>query len=54
MNPPQTPPICPLCLRPIPPGMPQSRHHLTPRLKGGGRGPQILLHAICGLMYQAH
>jgi hypothetical protein len=47
MNPPETPPICPLCLRPIPPGVPQSRHHLTPRLKGGARGPQILLHAIC-------
>ncbi|RMD47962.1 MAG: HNH endonuclease, partial [Alphaproteobacteria bacterium] len=29
------PPICPLCGRPIPPDVPQSRHHLVPRLKGG-------------------
>jgi hypothetical protein len=32
-------PVCPLCLRPIPPGV--------PRLKGGTRGPVVLLHAIC-------
>ncbi len=25
-------PICPLCLRTIPAGVPQSRHHLIPRL----------------------
>lgn len=40
-------PICPLCLRPIPPGAKQSLHHLTPRLKGGKGGPVVLLHQIC-------
>lgn len=43
-------PICPLCLRPIPPGVPQSRHHLVPKLKGGGRGEAVLLHHICHRM----
>jgi hypothetical protein len=41
------PPICPLCDRPIPPGARASRHHLTPRLKGGANGPTALLHQIC-------
>lgn len=40
-------PICPLCLRPIPLGVPQSLHHLTPKLKGGKRGPVVLMHHIC-------
>jgi hypothetical protein len=40
-------PICPLCLRPIPPGAPQSLHHLVPRLKGGKGGPTVLMHHIC-------
>ncbi len=40
-------PICPLCGRPIPPGVPQSRHHLVPRLKGGKGGETVLLHQIC-------
>jgi hypothetical protein len=40
-------PVCPLCLRPIPASAPQSRHHLTPRLKGGKHGPTVLLHQIC-------
>lgn len=40
-------PICPLCLRPIPPGVPQSLHHLVPRLKGGKGGPTVLMHHIC-------
>ena len=41
------PPPCPLCLRPIPHDVPQSLHHLTPKLKGGARGPVVLLHHIC-------
>ncbi|MDI3307987.1 MAG: hypothetical protein QJR07_12890 [Acetobacteraceae bacterium] len=40
-------PLCPLCDRPIPPGARQSRHHLTPKLKGGARRPTVLLHQIC-------
>jgi hypothetical protein len=40
-------PICPLCGRPIPPEVPQSRHHLVPRLKGGKGGETVLLHHIC-------
>jgi len=46
--PPSTPPpTCALCLRPIPPGARASRHHLTPRLKGGAGGPTALMHDIC-------
>ncbi|WP_126975141.1 HNH endonuclease family protein [Frigidibacter oleivorans] len=41
------PPVCPLCLRPIPPDVPQSLHHLIPRLKGGRGGPTVLMHHIC-------
>ncbi|WGI22235.1 HNH endonuclease [Amylibacter sp. IMCC11727] len=40
-------PICPLCLRPIPPHAKQSEHHLIPKLKGGAKGPRVLLHQIC-------
>ncbi|QBF33803.1 HNH endonuclease [Thalassococcus sp. S3] len=40
-------PICPLCDRPIPPGVKQSHHHLIPKLKGGKGGPTVLLHHIC-------
>ncbi len=40
-------PVCALCLRPIPPGVPQSLHHLIPKLKGGKGGPTVLLHHIC-------
>ena len=39
--------LCPLCDRPIPPSARQSRHHLTPKLKGGRRGPTVRLHQIC-------
>ena len=42
-----TDPACPLCDRPIPPDVRQSRHHLTPKLKGGKGGPTVLLHQIC-------
>lgn len=41
------PPTCPLCLRPIPPDVPQSLHHLIPRSRGGKGGPTVLLHDIC-------
>lgn len=40
-------PLCPLCRRPIPPEARQSLHHLTPKLRGGKRGPTALLHQIC-------
>lgn len=40
-------PICPLCGRPIPEGVPQSLHHLIPKLKGGKGGPVVLMHHIC-------
>jgi hypothetical protein len=43
----ETVPLCPLCDRPIPPDVPQSQHHLIPRLRGGKGGPTVLLHDIC-------
>ena len=39
--------ICALCGRPVPEGARASRHHLTPRLKGGARLGTVLLHQIC-------
>ncbi|WP_347311995.1 HNH endonuclease [Defluviimonas sp. SAOS-178_SWC] len=47
MRPDDSDPICPLCGRPIPSDVAQSRHHLVPRLKGGKDGETVLLHAIC-------
>ena len=41
------PPVCPLCLRPIPPHAKQSLHHLVPKLRGGKGGPTVLVHQIC-------
>ena len=40
-------PICALCGRPIPAHAKQSEHHLIPKLKGGAKGPRVLLHQIC-------
>lgn len=40
-------PLCPLCARPIPEDVPQSVHHLIPKLKGGKGGPTVLMHHIC-------
>lgn len=40
-------PICALCHRPVPPDVRQSVHHLIPKLKGGAKGPRVLLHQIC-------
>ena len=42
-----TAPLCALCGRPIPPGVPQSRHHLIPKLRGGKGSETVLLHQIC-------
>lgn len=39
--------VCALCGRPIPEGARASRHHLTPRLKGGAKLGTVLLHQIC-------
>lgn len=44
---PDSDPTCPLCGRPIPADVPQSRHHLVPRLRGGKGGETVLLHQIC-------
>ncbi|MET7248308.1 restriction endonuclease [Methylobacterium sp. EM32] len=41
------PTICPLCERPIPRDARQSKHHLTPKLKGGTHGETVQLHQIC-------
>lgn len=46
--------VCGLCGRPIPPGARSSRHHLVPRLKGGGNGPVVRLHQICHSTIHAH
>ena len=38
---------CVLCGRAIPPNAKSSRHHLTPKLKGGARMGTVRLHQIC-------
>ena len=38
---------CPLCDRCIPPQARSSRHHLTPKLKGGAKLGTVELHQIC-------
>ena len=43
----RAPVICALCDRPIPPDAKSSRHHLTPRLKGGTHLGTVRLHQIC-------
>lgn len=42
-----TDPVCPLCDRPIPADVEQSRHHLIPKAKGGRNTETVLLHHIC-------
>ena len=41
------PEFCPLCERPIPREARASRHHLTPKLKGGAHKGTVRLHQIC-------
>ncbi|MEM8739911.1 MAG: HNH endonuclease [Pseudomonadota bacterium] len=31
----------------MPPCVPQNRHHLVPKLKGGAHGPTVLMHRMC-------
>jgi len=40
-------PVCGLCGREIPDHVPQSKHHLIPRSKGGKKSSTILLHHQC-------
>ena len=42
-----TEPVCPLCDRPIPKAVPQSSHHLVPKVKGGRHEDTVLLHHQC-------
>ncbi|MEM8990401.1 MAG: HNH endonuclease [Pseudomonadota bacterium] len=39
--------MCQLCQRSIPTEARKSLHHLVPKLKGGAKGPTVLLHQIC-------
>ncbi len=41
------PDVCPLCERAIPAHARASRHHLTPKLKGGVHRGTVRLHQIC-------
>ncbi len=47
VTPEATPDVCSLCERAIPPHARASRHHLTPKLKGGTHGGTVRLHQIC-------
>lgn len=38
---------CPLCGRELVEGPSVDLHHLIPKLKGGRKGPTVLLHKIC-------
>lgn len=38
---------CRLCGRELVPGPTIDEHHLIPKLKGGKRGPTVMLHKIC-------
>ncbi len=44
---------CGLCGRPLPEGA-ATRHHLTPKLKGGAKGQTVALHRICHNAIHAH
>lgn len=46
--------VCPLCERRIPLHARSSRHHLTPKLKGGAKLAQVRLHQICHSAIHAH
>jgi hypothetical protein len=38
---------CPLCTRELVPGASIDEHHLIPKLKGGRKGPTVMLHKVC-------
>ena len=44
---PAPPEACSLCERPIPSHARSSRHHLTPRARGGAKLGTVRLHQIC-------
>lgn len=51
---PEAAPRCVLCGRSIPSHARSSRHHLKPKLKGGGQGETVLLHQVCHATIHAH
>ena len=46
--------FCALCGRAIPSTVRSSRHHLTPKLKGGAQAETVRLHQICHNAIHAH
>jgi hypothetical protein len=38
---------CPLCDRELIDGSSIDEHHLIPKLKGGRKGPTVILHKVC-------